>query len=662
MVRPIIALFPDDTDDMPREFSDKDGARPTMIVGVTPEQLLGALGLQCVGPANDPRKGRVPLTGDQMVIVPNESEKQAASRYFDPASIFTIRACKGLGRRDVLLWNCISGDSTSLSDPTAYDRLWPLVFGFAQQALERQDVGGDCAKYVFDDNGVSKNISRTNELALFSIKLKGLYTAVARPKEHLLIYESAKTIASECLRKYLLEIYPEYSAMRHEGATVERVLRYLESEDVALLRSAFQGFGADSTSTHGPASAPPLPSDVRTQIKLLEMNGQYFEALRLRCEQDLVRADELEECGKSADAVVVFRALAEKCRREVHKFFKSSEKATLLRDSALYDRRANELSCVVGSLVRASDTTVSTIQPSVEKFVARAFETLSKGKVLRLVESWQRAEIVGEIYESIKSGAEFFRRCDQFVRAADFVLECDRQVEREDQQRRMESRAEVLALAQNNLVLAANRDTERSRSISTQWRACTENEFLAEREVETAELMRKYIPVFRSSEDLSVASMAEHCVRLALWHETLVVLDRGLAVDPLMASAASVELYQRALEGRLREVSHVYCEKDTQLGLECLLKDPQRCVRRLQDYSLVRNDKANGYLRMALRSVVGFSGDPEELYDLARNCCLAGMCCKNANVRMTFGFGFYSHRSIVPVKGPQSTENISVLR
>ena len=103
------------------------------------------------------------------------------AQVFDWRNVFSIRQCKGLGRMDVVLWNCIRLDVAA--EEGTFDRLWPWIMDSARF---------DRDQFLY------------NPLAgLFGIKLKGLYCAVSRSKANLLIYEDTKSEGSECLQRYL---------------------------------------------------------------------------------------------------------------------------------------------------------------------------------------------------------------------------------------------------------------------------------------------------------------------------------------------------------------------------------------------------------------------------------------------------------------------------
>ena len=204
LVQPIISLFKD-VDPLKKEWSKKKGEPPTMLVGFSPEQLLEALGYGGGGegvrvtPKNQP----IALTDEQMIVVPSEGERLVASKFFDRSHIYTVKECKGLGREDVLLWNCIRVDSAA--EDGFFDRLWPLIEDVAGMGLNRLQATQ------------SQQIRNDNVFALFGIKMKGLYTAAARPKKNLLFYESEESEGSRCLASYLQVQYVSSFHITEQG-------------------------------------------------------------------------------------------------------------------------------------------------------------------------------------------------------------------------------------------------------------------------------------------------------------------------------------------------------------------------------------------------------------------------------------------------------------
>ncbi|CAD7927600.1 unnamed protein product, partial [Amoebophrya sp. A120] len=278
LVRPVVELFPD-TDDLPREWSKKTGTAPTMVVGAPPDQLLDILAPR----TNLPLR----LTTDHMVIVPNEAQRLLAAQYFE-GEIYTVRECKGLGRKDVLLWNCVRHDASQPDDAKAYDRLWPDVLDFVRRRLQDFAAQGDGREVAFDSTRSKNPLGLDADRSLFAIKLKGLYTGAARPKQSLLIYESEASVGSETLREYFLKLFPEYDKQRrrfeqtaHPNQESDRgkpILYYYDEARASLLRQHYAGFSFDHSWTREIDA-------MQRQIYDLECQGKYLEALLLTRER-----------------------------------------------------------------------------------------------------------------------------------------------------------------------------------------------------------------------------------------------------------------------------------------------------------------------------------------------------------------------------------------
>ena len=82
--------------------------------------------------------------------------------------------------------------------------------------LERLAAQGErnVAARRFDSNSAVRPGEIVAPSALFGIKLKGLYTAAARPQQNLLIYESEESAGSVTLKDYVLKLFPELEKAR----------------------------------------------------------------------------------------------------------------------------------------------------------------------------------------------------------------------------------------------------------------------------------------------------------------------------------------------------------------------------------------------------------------------------------------------------------------
>lgn len=136
----------------------------------------------------------------QMVVVPNESERTAALEVFEPESaVFTVQEAKGLERAHVLLWNCLSGDIIGEGADEDFARQWEELPKMVQTELHRLSsgrLGTHNPEVPFGDR------VRPNAVELFQIHLKKIYTAVARPKKTLLLFESVLSPAVDAVIRF----------------------------------------------------------------------------------------------------------------------------------------------------------------------------------------------------------------------------------------------------------------------------------------------------------------------------------------------------------------------------------------------------------------------------------------------------------------------------